>query len=356
MMKRFSYSPATTRVVFGSGARYDLPLEAARLGRTRLLLLSTAEQSEQALEIASALGDKVVGHFGEATMHTPIEVTEKAMALVDALSVDGILAIGGGSTIGLGKAIAIRTDLDQIVLPTTYAGSEMTPILGQTEKGIKTTQSDPRVRPEVAIYDVDLTLGLPVEMSISSALNAVAHAVEALYAHDGNPITSLMAVEGIEAVARGLPGIVRDQRDEEARSSVLYGAWLCGICLGGVAMGLHHKLCHSLGGAFNLPHAETHAVILPHAIAYNRSRIGGALDRLRASFGPDIALGLYEFSKTLGAPTSLRALGMPQSGIGDAAKLALAKPYPNPRPLEEAPIRALIERAWAGEPPEMEDK
>nr|WP_221230934.1 maleylacetate reductase [Sphingobium subterraneum] len=354
-MRHFSYSPAPARVVFGSGTRHDLAKEVESLGKHRLLLLSTAEQSAQAQEIASVLGSRVVGHFPEAAMHTPVDVTEKAMSLVNALTVDGILSVGGGSTIGLGKAIAIRTDLDQIVLPTTYAGSEMTPILGETNEGLKTTRSDQRIRPEVVIYDVDLTLDLPVAMSISSGLNAIAHAVEALYAHDGNPIISLMAVEGIRALAHGLPGVVRDQRDEESRSSALYGAWLCGMCLGSVAMGLHHKLCHTLGGTFNLPHAETHAVLLPHALAYNQSRLGDTLDGLKGAFGPDVALGLHTFSKSLGAPTTLRELGMPQSGIDQAAKLALAKPYPNPRPLEEGAIRALIGRAWAGEPPLTEE-
>lgn len=354
MNTQFTYSPGPTRVVFGKGVRRDLAAEAERLGCKRMLLLSTAEQSEQALEIAAVLGKKVVGHFAEAVMHTPVDVTEKAMSLAGTLRVDGILAVGGGSTIGLGKAIALRTDLDQIALPTTYAGSEMTSILGETERGLKTTQSDPRIRPEVAIYDVDLTLGLPVAMSVSSALNAVAHAVEALYAHDGNPIVSLMAVEGIQAIAKGLPGIVRDPRSDESRAAVFYGAWLCGTCLGSVSMGLHHKLCHTLGGTFNLPHAETHAVVLPHALAYNQSSLGSRLDALKSSFGPDVALGLHHFAKDLGAPTSLRELGMPQSGLEQAATLALAKPYPNPRPLEKSPIRALIDRAWAGEPPETE--
>jgi alcohol dehydrogenase class IV len=177
--------------------------------------------------------------------------------------------VGGGSTTGLGKAIALATGLDQIVVPTTYAGSEMTPILGQTERGVKTTQRSPAILPEVVIYDVDLTLTLPPALTATSGLNAIAHAVEALYAQDRNPIVSLMAEEGIAALARSLPVLVDAASDLAARSDALYGAWLCGACLGAVGMALHHKLCHTLGGSFDLPHAETHAVVLPHAVAYN---------------------------------------------------------------------------------------
>ena len=186
-------------------------------------------------------------------MHTPVDATEKALAVVRERAADALVAVGGGSTTGLGKAIALRTDLPQIVLPTTYAGSEMTPILGETSGGAKTTQRSPKVLPEVVIYDVDLTLGLPPAVSATSGMNAIAHAVEALYAKDRNPVISMMAEEGISALARSLPRISADPHDREARSGALYGAWLCGTCLGAVGMALHHKLCHVLGGMFDLP-------------------------------------------------------------------------------------------------------
>ena len=188
---------------------------------------------------------------------------------------------------GLGKAIALRTDLPQIVLPTTYAGSEMTPILGETKDGVKTTQRTPKVLPEVVIYDVDLTLGLPPAIAATSGMNAMAHAVEALYAKDRNPVISLMAEEGIRSLARALPGIAEDPQDREARSDALYGAWLCGTCLGAVGMALHHKLCHVLGGAFDLPHAETHTIVLPHAVAYNASAAPDAMDRVARALGAE---------------------------------------------------------------------
>lgn len=351
MITPFTYDALIPRVVFGQGASASLLDEAERLGCNRLLLLSTAAQSDQARSIGALIGDRLVGHFDGARMHTPTDVTDQAMRMVEEQGADGILSVGGGSTIGLGKAIAFRTDLPQLTVPTTYAGSELTAILGETHNGLKTTRTDARIRPETAVYDVDLTTDLPVAMSVTSALNAVAHAVEALYSPQANPIISLMAVEGTKAIFQGLPGIVERPGDIAARSAVQYGAWLCGICLGSVRMAIHHKLCHTLGGTFDLPHAETHAVVLPHALAYNQPAVGNALDGLKDIFGDDVATGMHRFALNLGAPTSLRELGMPCEGIEQATRLALSNPYPNPRSLEESGIRDLIARAWAGDPP-----
>lgn len=358
MVHPFVFDGLPGRVVFGHGTLSQLPAEVERLGLERVLVLSTPAQAGEAAAVANRLGARAVGTCALAAMHTPVEVTEQAMAIVAARAVDGLVAVGGGSTIGLGKAIALRTDLPQIVVPTTYAGSEMTPILGETKAGVKTTQRSPRVRPEIVIYDVELTLTLPVGLSGTSGVNAIAHAVEALYAQDRNPIIELMAQAGIAALARGLPRIVDDSRSLEARSDALYGAWLCGSCLGGVGMSLHHKLCHTLGGAFGLPHAETHTVVLPHVVAYNAATAPDAMRRIASALGGDVldaAGGLFALARRLGAPRALRDLGMPESGIDRATELALANPYWNPRPLERAAVRALIAAAWAGEPPRMED-
>jgi alcohol dehydrogenase class IV len=268
------------------------------------------------------------------------------------LEADCVISVGGGSTTGLGKAIALRTDLDQIVVPTTYAGSEMTPILGETSDGVKRTQKGSKILPEVVIYDVDLTLSLPSSLSATSGINAIAHAVEALYAQDRNPITSLMAEDGLKALARALPRIVATPSDVDARSDALYGAWLCGTCLGSVGMALHHKLCHTLGGLFDLPHAETHTAVLPHATAYNEPAEPGAMARIaRALSASNAAAGLYDLAGRLGAKRALRDLGMPEDGIDRATDLAVTNPYWNPRPIEREAIRALIARAWAGDPP-----
>jgi alcohol dehydrogenase class IV len=325
----------------------------SRLGVVSALVLATPRQNDLVAGIREMIGDRFAGVFTGAVMHTPVEVTERAMETVREVRADCVVAIGGGSTTGLGKAIALRTDLPQIVLPTSYAGSEMTPVVGQTSGGIKTTQSSPKILPEIVIYDVDLTMTMPPKLSATSGINAIAHAVEALYARDRNPVITLMAQEGIRALAHALPKICARPDDRAARTDALYGAWLSGICLGAVGMALHHKLCHTLGGSFNLPHAETHTIILPHALAYNAPAVPEAMTRIATALGvPDAARGLHDLARKLAAPASLREIGMPESGIDQAADLAVKNPYWNPRGIEREAIRELIARAWRGDAPQ----
>ncbi|MBD2751232.1 maleylacetate reductase [Microvirga sp. BT688] len=352
-MQSFVYDALPARVVFGSGTIAQLRSEVERLDVNQVLVLSTPGRGEaQAREIAGILGELSVGVYPGAVMHTPVAATEQALQVVKDQNADAIVAVGGGSTIGLGKAIALRTNLPQLVIPTTYAGSEMTPILGETKDGVKTTQRTLKVLPEVTIYDVDLTLSLPAAIAATSGMNAMAHAVEALYAQDRNPVISLMAEEGIRSLAGALPRITEAPQDHMARSDALYGAWLCGTCLGAVGMALHHKLCHVLGGAFNLPHAETHTIVLPHAVAYNAPAVPDAMGRIARAMGAaDAAQGLFELAKRLGAKQALRDIGMPEEGIEQAVKATLAAPYWNPRPLDEAALRHLLTRVWNGDPP-----
>ena len=352
-MQPFTYVGAPSRVVFGFGVVDRVPDEVRALGCSRALVLSTPQQAGDAKGLSARLGALSAGVFSHATMHTPVEVTERAMQAVRESGADCTVALGGGSTTGLGKAIALRTDLPQIVVPTTYAGSEATPILGETKDGLKTTQKDPKILPEVIVYDVDLTLTLPPELSAASGMNAIAHAVEGLYTQDANPIVSLMAEEGIRALGAALPRIVRDPSDREARSDALYGAWLSGVVLGSVGMALHHKLCHTLGGTFDLPHAETHTVVLPHAAAYNAPAAPQAMARAARALGvADAPQGLYDLAQGLGARVALRDIGMPESGLDRAADLAVANPYWNPRPIERAAIRALLDDAFIGRRPD----
>jgi maleylacetate reductase len=352
-MQDFVYQSAPMRVVFGAGTLRQLPDELSRLGVTRALALATPRQKDLIASIREMIGERFAGVFTGAVMHTPVEVTERAMETVRDLRADCLVAIGGGSTTGLGKAIALRTDLPQIVLPTSYAGSEMTPVVGQTSGGIKTTQSSPKILPEIVIYDVDLTMTMPPKLSATSGINAIAHAVEALYARDRNPVITLMAQEGIRTLTQALPKICARPDDKTARTDALYGAWLSGICLGAVGMALHHKLCHTLGGSFNLPHAETHTVILPHALAYNAPAVPDAMARVATALGvSDPALGLHDLARKLAAPASLREIGMPEGGIDQAADLAVRNPYWNPRPIDRDAIRELIARAWRGDAPQ----
>jgi alcohol dehydrogenase class IV len=348
----FVYQATPRRVVFGSGTITTVAEEAKRLGISRALVLSTPDQHARAEAVATLLGAARADIFAGARMHTPVEVTDQALAIVTAKGINGTVAIGGGSTTGLGKAVAVRTDLPQIVIPTTYAGSEMTNLLGETAAGEKRTRRDPKILPETVIYDVDLTLTLPPGLSATSGMNAIAHAVEGLYARDANPILRLMAEEGIRALGSALPAIVRDPADKDARSDALYGAWLCGMVLGEAEVALHHKLCHVLGGSFDLPHAETHAVILPHAVAYNAEAAPEAIGRVARALGvANAAQGLFDLDAAIGAPTALRDIGMPEDGLDRAADLAVANPYYNPRPIDRHAIRALLDNAWRGRRP-----
>lgn len=352
MVAPFTYAVSPARIVFGAGSVGQLATIMEALGCTRALILSTRPQQQMAQQIAGRLGPRAVAHFTDAVMHTPVEVTERAVAAYDAAAADCVIAIGGGSTIGLGKAIAYRNDATQIVVATTYAGSEVTPILGQTENGIKTTVRHSRILPEAVIYDPELTLGLPVAMSISSGLNAMAHAVEALYAQDRNPISSMMAIEGIRALKQSLPRIQEQPADLDARSDALYGSWLCGTVLGAVGMALHHKLCHTLGGSFDLSHAETHAILLPHSLAYNAQAAADQLAPVADLFGGSAGGGMHDFAASLGAPLALRDLGMKEADLDLAADIATRAPYWNPRPVERYAIRAVLQDAWQGTRPQ----
>jgi maleylacetate reductase len=343
----FQYDALPARVVFGAGTIACLPEEAARLRLKRVLIVSTAGQCKLAERAGEFLGSLAVGAFANAAMHTPSDITEAAMARVADLQADGIVAIGGGSAIGLSKALALRTDLPQIVIPTTYAGSEATPILGETVANEKRTLRSERVLPETILYDVYLTIGLPMSVSMASGLNAMAHAVEALYAPDRNPLTNAMAEAALNALMEALPEIHDRGNDVEARTKALWGAWLSGCCLGVTTMGLHHKLCHTLGGTLGLPHAETHAVLLAHALDYNLSFAPEAHRTLiRLCNDPDPPRAIAKIVRRLGLRKTLSELGMPEDAIDRVADMTVSKPYPNPRPLELGAIRDLLVQAW----------
>lgn len=353
-MRPFVYVAQPSRVVFGQGAVARLPEEIAALGAQKALVLSTPEQRESAEQVAHLLGARAVGVFDRAVMHVPLETAREAREVARRLGADCAVAIGGGSTVGLGKAIALDSGLPILAVPTTYAGSEMTPIYGITEAGLKKTGRDLRVLPRTVIYDPDLSLGLPVSMSVTSGINAVAHAAEALYAVDANPVMSLMAQEGIAALGRAIPRITQQADDIQARSDALYGAWLCGTVLGHVGMALHHKLCHTLGGTFNLPHAETHTIVLPHALAYNAVAAPEAMEQIaRALHATSAPQAVYDLALHNGAPVALRDLGVREPDLDRACELALQNQYPNPRPLEKRALRQLLQGAYEGVRPQV---
>jgi maleylacetate reductase len=351
-MRSFVYDQPAARIIFEAGGLEKLTEEVERLGARRGLVLSTPEQRKDAEQVAALLSDRSAGVFSEAVMHVPIETAVAARELARKLHADCCIAIGGGSTIGLGKAIALESSLPILAIPTTYAGSEMTPIYGITEAGLKKTGRDRRVLPRTVLYDPELTLSLPAHISGPSGMNAIAHCAEGLYAQDANPVMSLLAAEGIRALSRSLPIVVKEPTDIDARSAALYGAWLAGTVLGSVGMALHHKLCHTLGGSFNLPHAEVHTVILPHAIAYNRDAAPEAMRAIADALGSaDAAQGLFDLAVKIGAPVALKDIGMPPHDLDKAAALAVQNPYYNPRLIELAAVRQLLENAYHGNRP-----
>jgi maleylacetate reductase len=352
----FVYHGQASRVVFGVGALQHLAREIDLLGAQRVLVLSTPGHVGQAQRIADLLGSRAAGIFPRAVMHVPIETARAARELAHQLGADCAVAIGGGSTIGLGKALALDSGLPILAIPTTYAGSEMTTIYGITEGGLKKTGKDPRILPRTVIYDPELTLTLPLGLSVASGINAIAHAAESLYAPDRNPIMDLMAQECIAALGRALPVIHTDVMNLQARVDALYGAWLGGLVLGNVGMGLHHKLCHTLGGSFNLPHAQTHTIVLPHALAYNAAAAPDAMQRITRALGVDpgvmsAAQAVYALAKNNDAPVALKDLGMKAADLDQACDIALQNQYANPRPLERAALRQLLQNAFDGVAP-----
>ncbi|KUN88160.1 maleylacetate reductase [Streptomyces griseoruber] len=349
----FSYQALPMRVVMGPRALDRLADEIDHAGLERVMVLCSPEQRELAETVAGLIGARAVDIHPHARMHVPVESAAEAQRRAKEVNADGCVAVGGGSAIGLGKIVALQYRLPVIAVPTTYAGSEMTPVWGLTENGVKRTGRDPRVLPVSVLYDPALTVTLPPSVSVTSGMNAIAHAVEALYAPDASPIIDLMAEEGVRALAAALPDIVADGADLDARARAQYGAWLCGACLGATTMSLHHKLCHALGGTLDLPHAPTHTVVLPHALAYNQDAAPKAVAALGRALGTsaDPAACLWDLAGRLGAPRSLRELGMAERDIDRIVQVALANPYANPREVTAEGLGRLLRAAWSGQPP-----
>lgn len=350
----FTHETPPMRVVFRPGAATTATAgEAQRLGLRRLLVVSGTHGADTAQAVADSLGPACAGLHTGARMHVPVEVAARAVEVARAADADGCVAVGGGSAIGLGKAIALRTGLPLIAVPSTYSGSEATPVWGLTEHGAKRTGRDPSVLPRSIVYDPELTLSLSVPLSVTSGVNAIAHAVEALYAPDTSPLIALTAEEGVRAMAGALPQLAADPRNLDARSRALYGAWLCGSCLGATTMGLHHKLCHVLGGTFGLPHAETHTVVLPYALAYNAPAAPEAAAAVaRALDAPDAPTALWRLAGDLGAPRSIAELGLKEADLAVAAEQAAGQAYPNPREVTADGVLALLRAAFEGAAPE----
>jgi len=345
----FSLSLRLPRVLFGDGCARELPQELERLGATRPFLVGTS-RGVAALRQACPEANSYPA-FAGARMHVPVEITEQALVALRQAKANAIVAYGGGSAIGLGKALAWRTGLPLLVVPTNYSGSEMTDFYGEKMGDSKRAVRDDRVLAKVVIYDQGETVGMPMSVTMTSGLNALAHGVETLYAVDGNPLLATIAETGIAHLADALDVLSRSPTDRTRRAGALFGSWLCAIGLSAVSMGLHHKLAHIIGGALDLPHAETHAVLLPYVVDFNAPAALCAVQRLkRALISDSPALRLQQLGWAGGTRRSLAALGMGVADIPRIAALALEAPYPNPTPLDSEGLVRLLTRAWRGVP------
>jgi maleylacetate reductase len=350
--KGFTYDALPGRVVFGAGcARRALAPELERLGARRALLIAAEPERALAEELAAGAADRVARGFYDVRPHVPVEIAEQARAAARDAGADVLLSIGGGSTTGTAKAVALELGLPILAVPTTYAGSEMTPVWGLTEGGRKTTGRDDAVLPRTVLYDPELTLTLPVGIAVPSAINALAHCVEAFYGPTASPITSLLAEEGIRALAAGVSALTSDPAALSARTETLYGAYLAGAGFAAAGSGLHHKICHVLGGAYDLPHAQTHAIVLPHVLAYNEPAMGEDATRIARALGAEsgAAAALGALLERVGAPTALRDVGLAESRLEEAVGLLLEADLPErPRRADERALNTILRGAYAG--------
>jgi len=349
---RFVHDSLPQRVCFGSGeAAANLGHEIGNLGARRVMLIAAPAESDLADTVATDI--PVALRHDDVVMHVPVEVADRARQAAAEHDVDALVSVGGGSTTGLAKAVALTTGLPVVAVPTTYAGSEATPVWGLTEGAKKTTGTDRRVLPRVIVYDAALTMSLPVDMSVASGLNALAHCVDSMWAPSADPVNAAFAAEGIRSLAAGLSRVVADPMDLDGREHALYAAYLSATAFASAGSGLHHKICHVLGGKYNLPHAQTHATVLPYVLAFNGPAAPDAERRIAAAFGATAALdGLVALKQELNAPRALADYGFTEDSIAEAAEAILPSvPPSNPRQVTAEDLRALLRAAWSGSDP-----
>jgi maleylacetate reductase len=348
----FEHTTLGQRVLFGAGkAAEHLNAEVKRLTAQKIMVIASARERPNAEKITTRLNVKLI--HDDVAPHVPLRKADTARNAAIRNGIDLLVSVGGGSAIGLAKAIALTTGLPIIAVPTTYAGSEATNVWGLTEASRKTTGVDDRVLPVAVIYDAELTLSLPKDLSIASGLNALAHCIDSMWAPRTDPINQALALGGIRALTDGLPAISSNPNDLTGREQALYGAYLSAVAFASAGSGMHHKVCHVLGGRWNLPHAQTHAVVLPHVLAFNAPAANDAAARIAAALGTDNALeGLKTLRDTLDGPTALKDLGFAEENIAEAVQLILPViPDSNPRPVTRENLTALITAAHAGTSP-----
>jgi maleylacetate reductase len=348
----FVHEQLPQRIVFGWGRLGELSTEIDRLSGHRIMLVAERSTAKIAEEIRHRLGPVIVAIIPEARPHVPRAEVQEARVQAASDEIDVVVTVGGGSATGLGKAIVLEQGGSLVAVPTTYAGSEVTPIYGITEGGRKRTGNDRRVLPKTVLYDAQLTTTLPARVTASSGMNAIAHCVEALYSKPGSPIARTLAEEAIGTLREALPRCVEHPTDRTARSNALYGAYMAGSVLAATRMGIHHRICHVLGGSFGLPHGDANAVVLPHALAFNEPATTDAVASIARAMEVDAAApGLFDFCASLGAPSSLEELGMGAADLERAAHLVMEDDFYNPRPVRVHHVAGILEAAFEGRRP-----
>ena len=343
----FSYDTHEVRVVFGAGSLASLPAELDRRGFGKVMLLMTPGRAGQRAHLESLLGDRLAGVYAGARLHVPVEVVADAMAAFGQFQPQSLLAFGGGSAVGLGKALAFETKVPLAAIATTYSGSEMTAVWGNSDGKMKRTFRNTEVAPQLVLYDPELTYELTPAVSAASGMNAIAHCVEAEYAPERGPVTSWFALGGLKQLAANLPAVVSNPAAAESRSNALFGAHLAGRALDMTSMGLEHKLAHVMGGRFGLNHSEAHAALVPWVTAWNAPSAPEAMQRMADALGvQDPAQALIDLSRQIGI-RPLGDLGFKSEGIPEAAELILAMKFPNPRVVDAEGVRWILERALA---------
>ena len=337
------------KVVFARGAVAHIKDEIEMLNKKRVLLISDESAAVIAKKISSVLSSLIVQSVDHVVMHVPDEFSAPIVASAQKNEIDLVISIGGGSATGLGKIVALDAGIDLMAVPTTYAGSEMTTIWGRTRNNQKVTGRDMAVLPKTTIYDPELTYSLPLSISVNSGMNAIAHAVEAMYAQDVTQIVSEAALEGIQVFSKGLRALHANINDLDARDELLRGSMQCGFSLSNATMGIHHKICHTLGGMFDLPHAPMHSAVLPWAVQYNLNFAQSQLSEVAAVLNtPRADIGLWDLANEVGAQTSLKNIGYPLEKSEEVADVISRATFANPRPFEKQAVMDLLERAYTG--------
>lgn len=348
----FNATPA--RIVFGAGSSAQVAAEVKRLGASRALVVSTPGRSAMAQAAVDALGAQCVGLLPEAVSQVPIELARRARARARELGTDCIVSVGGGASIGMGKAIALDMAVPVIAIPTTYSGSEMTGFCGITIEGVKRMHQSLRMLASCVIFDPELTVGLPVPVSAASALNALAHCVDAMVVASCSPIMAMAAAEGARVIAGAIPAVVRNPQDINARTELMYGGYLSGAALAG-GFALQHGVAHVLGGSFNVAHGTSHALVLPHAAAHHAAQVPQMMEPLARAMGlktGDLGAGIFDLLASLQLPTSLKELGFKEQDLDRVAQISIETDNgENPYPVTLAAVRRMLDNIYHGTRP-----